>query len=79
MEHHILHLIKVKRSHYSNDSYFLFNECSNKFHSNEDFLNFIDNQAHVLIDIMSKTKFFLPIYQMANVYFYNRSRDLLLL
>jgi len=78
MDSFIIELIKVKRPLYSNDQYFLFNECSNIFKSDQHFLDFIHNQAHILLIIISNSKVFFPIFQMANVYFFNRANVLLL-
>ena len=78
MNNLITNHIKNRRPLYSSDIYFLFNECSNRFSTNDSVFAFIDNQAHILNEILESTEFQLPIYKMMNVYYYKKASELIL-
>ena len=77
MDKTILNHIKTRRPKYSNNSYFLFNECSNRFISDDEVYIWINNQADVLVKIISNIRFELPIYVMVNQYYFTRASELI--
>ena len=75
----ILNHIKTRRPLYSSNSNFLLNECTNRFISDTSVFACIDNQAHILVEILYKTEYKTPtpIYVMMNEYYYKKMEEFL--